>query len=80
VGHEASGSSEGGIMKKLLRTRAADRDADLIVVTDEGHTLAEDITFGEQRTVIAALSNKVRAFYAAAQDRPCSHQLDEMGE
>ena len=67
-------------MKKLLRTRATDRDADLIVVTDEGHTLYADITEDELRTVATVLSNKVRAFYAAAEGRPCEHQLDEMGE
>lgn len=65
-------------MKKLLRTRATDRDADLIVVTDEGHET--DIgSMAEAYMVIAVLANKVRAFYAAAADRPCTHQLDEAG-
>ena len=67
-------------MKKLLRTRAADRDADLIVVTDEGHTLSPDITEDELRTIVGVLANKVRSFYANAERRPCDHQLDEVGE
>ncbi len=66
-------------MKKLLRTRATNRDADLIVVTDEGHTLDDDLTMDEATAVIAMLANKVRAFYAAAEDRLCEHELDAMG-
>lgn len=65
--------------RKLLRTRAADRDADLLVVTDEGHT-TDVQTMAESYLVIAVLANKVRAFYAAAEQRPCVHDLDGMGE
>ena len=64
-------------MKKLLRTRATDRDADLIVVTDEGYMLDPESTMAELETVIGVLANKVRAFYAAAESRPCVHELDE---
>lgn len=65
-------------MRKLLRTRAADGDRDLIVVTDEGHET--DIqSLDEAYMVISVLANKLRAFYAAAADRPCSHALDGMG-
>lgn len=67
-------------MRRLLRTRATDRDADLIVVTDAHTDLDPDITRDELLRVIAVLANKLRAFYAAAADRPCEHQLDEMGE
>jgi hypothetical protein len=71
-------------MKKLLRTRAAVGDRDLLVVTDEDATLAPDITEAELRTVVDVLANKVRAFYAVADKQrgrqPCSHELDEAGE
>lgn len=66
-------------MKKLLRTRAPDRDADLLLVTDEGTTLDAAITPDELRLVVAVLANKVRAFYADASTRPCAHRLDEVG-
>jgi hypothetical protein len=69
-------------MRKLLRTRATDRDADLIVVTDEGHT-TDVHTMAEAEQVIAVLANKVRAFYAVAARtagrQPCVHELDEAG-
>jgi hypothetical protein len=66
-------------MKQLLRTQAPDRDADLIVVTDEDVTLDERITPDELRMVVAVLARKVQAFYLSAADRPCRHRLDEMG-
>ena len=59
-------------MKKLLRTRATSRDADLIVVTDEGHETDIE-SMAEAQLVIAVLANKVRAFYAAAGGPPCTH-------
>jgi len=64
--------------KRLLRTRATGRDADLIVVTDEGYTLDDDITPDELMSVVNVLANKVRAFYAAAGGPPCTHQGDEI--
>lgn len=67
-------------MRKLLRTRANDRDADLLVVTDEGVTLDPAITPDELRLVVGVLANKVRAFYADAATRPCTHRLDEVGD
>lgn len=63
-------------MKRLLRTRATDRDADLIVVTDEGHE-TDISSMAEAETVIAVLANKLRAFYAAAGGPPCTHLVDE---
>lgn len=63
--------------RKLLRTRATGDDRDLIVVTDEGHETNVQ-TMEEARAVISVLANKVRAFYAAAESRPCPHELDEM--
>lgn len=65
--------------RKLLRTRATDGDRDLIVVTDEGHE-TDVQTLDEAYQVIAVLASKLRVFYAAAADRPCSHDLDRMGE
>lgn len=67
-------------MKKLLRTRASNGDdRDLIVVTDEG--VETDIrTLDEALQVVSVLASKVRAFYAAAEGRPCTHQLDEAGD
>lgn len=66
-------------MKKLLRMRSANGDdRDLIVLTDEG--VETDITtLDEALMVVSALASKVRAFYAAAEARPCTHQLDEAG-
>jgi hypothetical protein len=63
-------------MKKLLRTRAPSRDADLLLVTDEGHE-TDIANMAEAYLVIGVLANKVRAFYRDAERRPCTHQLDE---
>jgi len=68
------------MMKKLLRTRASNGDdRDLIRITDEG--VDTDIrTLDEAHAVVSVLANKVRAFYAAAEERPCTHRLDEVGD
>jgi hypothetical protein len=69
--------NRGSSVKKLLRTRAAEGDRDLIVVTDEGYELDPDITEVEWRTVIGVLVGKLQAFYHDAEKRPCAHELDQ---
>lgn len=65
--------------RKLLRVRATGRDADLIVITDEGVTINPTLGVEDRDSIIRVLSNKVRAFYLAAESRPCVHELDGMG-
>jgi hypothetical protein len=57
-------------MKKLFRMRATDRDADLIVVTDEDVTVDPGLTLKEALVIITKLCERVQSQYRALEREP----------